>query len=176
MFFNIDTFFLAFFRTTEGCKCRRSHLDRHPYCPKCRRQRGIKECYPSDTCIHCVDTPLEDWGTLLYNQSRREKRDSKVEAKMASPRHDKPPETTSKTSAVATAVTISEDDDLLPMSGTPRRQKLSLRRTESIQNQELSSSSDSATESEKDEVASIASGEDAVWQDSVDPTQIVQTN
>ena len=67
---------------------------------------------------------------------------------------------------------ISSDDDLPDPSGTPHKQKLSLRQSETIVTQELYSSSDSASESEKEEVASNASNNRSLWQESVDPTQL----
>ena len=98
-----------------------------------------------------MDTTLEDYGTLLYNQSRRDKKETKMEAKLSFPRQDKTAQGTSK---VGTMVIIRSDDDLQDPSGMPRRWKLSLRQNESIATQKLSSSSDSASESENEEVAS----------------------
>ena len=76
-----------------------------------------------------MDTPLQDWGILLYNQSRREKREAKQGTKMASPRQDNTLETATPGGSVVT--TVIRSDDEIPASGTPRRQKLSLRRNES---------------------------------------------
>ena len=68
--------------------------------------------------------------------------------------------------------TVIRSDDEIPASGTPRRQKLSLRRNESIRTQETSSSSSTASDSENEEVASNDSNDRDLWQDSVDPTLI----
>ena len=80
---------------------------------------------------------MEDWGTLLYNLSRRDKRDPKIEPNLSSPRQGKPFEATPKDGSVVTTVNRS-DDDLPDPSGTPRRQKLFLRRSQSIVTQKLS--------------------------------------
>ena len=117
-----------------------------------------------------MDTPLQDWGILLYNQSRREKREAKQGTKMASPRQDNTLETATPGGSVVT--TVIRSDDEIPASGTPRRQKLSLRRNESIKSQETSSSSSNASDSEVEEVASNDSNDRDLWQDSVDPTLI----
>ena len=66
-----------------------------------------------------MDTPLQDWGILLYNQSRREKREAKQGTKMASPRQDNTLETATPGGSVVT--TVIRSDDEIPASGTPRR-------------------------------------------------------
>ena len=91
---------------------------------------------------------------------------------MASPRQDNVLEATPKGGSVVT--TVIRSDDEIPASGTPRRQKLSLRRNESIISQETSSSSSSTSDTDIEEVASNDSNDRDLWQDSVDPTLIVQ--
>ena len=98
-----------------------------------------------------------------------------MDTKLSSPRPDKPSEAAHKVGSVVTTI-IRSDDDLPDPSGTPRRQKLSLRQSESIVTQELSSSSDSVSESEKEEVASTASNNCSLWQETVDPTQLAQNS
>ena len=94
-----------------------------------------------------------------------------MEVELSTPRQDNTSEATPKDGTVVTII-IRSDDDLPDPSGTTRRQNLSLRRNELIVTQELSSSSDSASESENEEVAS----NDLDDQESVDPTQIAQNS
>ena len=95
-----------------------------------------------------------------------------MEANLSSPRQDNTSKATPKGWSVVT--TVIRSDDEMPASGTPRRQKLSLRRNVSIATQDFSSTSSSASESDNEEVASNDSNDRSLWQDSVDPTQIAQ--
>ena len=98
-----------------------------------------------------------------------------MEVELSTPRQDNTSEATPKDGTVVTII-IRSDDDLPDPSGATRRQNLSLRRNELIVTQELSSSSDSASESENEEVASNNSNDCSLWQESVDPTQIAQNS